>query len=51
MTDHKLAIGLCQSLDELESYVNDHPKALDVVYEVCEHWIYEALVIRQEGEC
>jgi len=51
MQDHKLAISRCQSIDELEAYVNDNPKALNVVYEICEHWIYEALVIRKEGEC
>ena len=50
-TDHRAAIALCDSLDSLETYVARHPKALDVVFDVCEHWVYEALVIRMEGEC
>ena len=50
-TDHRAAIALCQSLDQLQDYVQKQPKALDVVFDVCEHWVYEALVIRMEGEC
>jgi|TARA_Y100000015_G_C2320382_1_gene56393 hypothetical protein len=50
MQDHRAAIALCESLDQLETYVNKNPKALDVVFEVCEHWVYEALVMRQENE-
>ena len=50
-TDHRAAIALCESLDQLQEYVQKQPKALDVVFDVCEHWVYEALVIRMEGEC
>ena len=50
-TDHRAAIALCESLDQLQEYVQNQPKALDVVFDVCEHWVYEALVIRIEGEC
>ena len=50
-TDHRAAIALCESLDQLQDYVQKQPKALDVVFDVCEHWVYEALVIRIEGEC
>ncbi len=50
-TDHRAAIALCESLDQLQEYVQSQPKALDVVFDVCEHWVYEALVIRMEGEC
>jgi len=50
-TDHRAAIALCESLDQLQDYVQKQPKALDVVFDVCEHWVYEALVIRMEGEC
>ena len=50
-TNHRAAIATCESLDELEAYVIKNPKALDVVFNVCEHWVYEALVIRIEGEC
>lgn len=49
-TDLKGGIALCQSLDELEAFVRKHPKALDVVFDVCEHWVYEVLVLRMEGE-
>lgn len=45
-TDHRAAIALCDSLDSLESYVTRNPKALDVVFDVCEYWVYEALCIR-----
>ena len=50
MQDHRAAIALSESLDQPEAYVNRNPEALDVVYQVCEHWVYEALVIRQERE-
>ena len=45
-TDHRGAIALCESLDQLQDYVQSHPKALAVVFDVCEHWVYEALCIR-----
>jgi len=45
-TDHRAAIALCGSLDELEAYVKQQPTALDVVFDVCEYWVYEALAFR-----
>ena len=45
-TDHRAAIALCDSLDSLETYVTRNPKALDVVFDVCEYWVYEALCFR-----
>ena len=44
--DHRAAIAVCQSLDSLETYVTENPEALDVVFDICEYWIYEALCIR-----
>ena len=45
-TDHRAAIALCDSIDSLEAYVTRHPKALDVVFDVFEYWVYEALCER-----
>ena len=45
-TDHRAAIALCDSLDSLETYVRKNPKALDVVFDVCQHWVYESLCFR-----
>ena len=45
-TDHRAAIALCDSLDALEIYVRKNPKALDVVFDVCQHWVYESLCFR-----
>ena len=45
-TDHRAAIALCDSLDSIQSYVTIYPEALDVVFDVCEYWVYEALCIR-----
>lgn len=45
-TDHRAAIALCDSLDSIQAYVTIYPEALDVVFDVCEYWVYEALCIR-----
>ena len=50
MTDFRSAIASCEDLDALESLVRKNHKALDAVFEICEYWIYEALVLRIEGE-
>ena len=49
-SDIRASIASCESLDELETLVRKTPGALDVVFDICEHWIYETLVLRIEGE-
>ena len=46
----RTSIARCESLDQLETLVRKTPGALDVVFDNCEYWIYEALVMRIEGE-
>ena len=50
ITEIKVAIAKCNTLNALERLVRKNHQVLDVVFDVCEYWVYEALVLRIEGE-
>ena len=50
ITEIKVAIAKCSTLNALERLVRKNHQVLDVVFDVCEYWVYEALVLRVEGE-
>ena len=49
-TDLRAGIAACTSLNALERFVRKNRNALDVVFDCCDYWVYEALVLRIEGE-
>ena len=49
-TEIKIAIAKCSTLNALERLVRKNHQVLDVVFDVCDYWVYEALVLRIEGE-